>query len=82
MVASFWDEQITSMDEFRKIRTFDEDENGSRQLWSLIGSRSSASSIYIRYIKGVTWSVYDKDHTSELRIKNRSESDPRSYEVT
>ena len=27
------------------------------------------------------WCVYDKDHTSALRIKNTSESDPRSYEV-
>ena len=26
--------------------------------------------------------VYDKDHMSALRIKNTSESDPRSYEVT
>ena len=26
--------------------------------------------------------MYDKDHMSELRIKNRSESDPRSCEVT
>ena len=28
------------------------------------------------------WSLYDKDHISELRIKNRSESDLHSYEVT
>ena len=28
------------------------------------------------------WSVYDKDHMSELRIKNTSESDPVSYVVT
>ena len=28
------------------------------------------------------WSVYDKDHMSALQIKNTSESDPRSYEVT
>ena len=26
--------------------------------------------------------VYDKDHMSALRIKNTSESDPHSYEVT
>ena len=26
--------------------------------------------------------VYDKDHTSELRIKKRSERDVRSCEVT
>ena len=26
--------------------------------------------------------LYDKDHTSALRIKNTSESDPHSYEVT
>ena len=26
--------------------------------------------------------VYDNDHMSELQIKNTSESDPRSYEVT
>ena len=30
----------------------------------------------------VTWSVYDKDHMSELRVKNRSERDLRSCEVT
>ena len=28
------------------------------------------------------WCVYDKDHMSALWIKNTSESDPRSYEVT
>ena len=28
------------------------------------------------------WRVYDKDHMSALQIKNTSESDPRSYEVT
>ena len=28
------------------------------------------------------WSVYDKDHMSELRIENRSERDLRSCEVT
>ena len=28
------------------------------------------------------WCVYDKDHMSALRIKNRSESDLRSCEVT
>ena len=28
------------------------------------------------------WCVYDKDHMSALRIKNTSESDPRSYEAT
>ena len=28
------------------------------------------------------WCVYDKDHMSALRIRNTSESDPRSYEVT
>ena len=26
--------------------------------------------------------VYDKDHMSALRIKNTSESDPHSYEIT
>ena len=26
--------------------------------------------------------IYDKDHMSALWIKNTSESDPRSYEVT
>ena len=26
--------------------------------------------------------VYDKDHMGALQIKNTSESDPRSYEVT
>ena len=26
--------------------------------------------------------VYDKDHMTALRIKNTSESDPRSYQVT
>ena len=30
----------------------------------------------------LTLCVYDKDHTSALRLKNKSESDPRSYEVT
>ena len=32
-----------------------------------------------------TWDlkcVYDKDHMSALRIKDTSESDPHSYEVT
>ena len=28
------------------------------------------------------WCVYDKDHLSVLRIKNTSESDPLSYEVS
>ena len=31
---------------------------------------------------GIIWCVYDKDHMSALRIKNTSESDPLSYEVT
>ena len=30
----------------------------------------------------MTWCVYDKDHMSALWIKNTSESDPHSYEVT
>ena len=30
----------------------------------------------------ISWSVYDKDHMSEMRIKNRSESDLRSCEET
>ena len=30
----------------------------------------------------LTCCVYDKDHMSALQIKNTSESDPRSYEVT
>ena len=30
----------------------------------------------------LTLSVYDEDHMSALQIKNTSESDPRSYEVT
>ena len=30
----------------------------------------------------MTWCVYDKDNMSALRIKNTSESDSRSYEVT
>ena len=28
------------------------------------------------------WYAYDKDHMGALRIKNTSESDPHSYEVT
>ena len=28
------------------------------------------------------WCVYDKDQLSALQIKNTSESDPHSYEVT
>ena len=38
-----------------------------------------------QFFKFIFWHdvhVYDKDHMSELRIKNRSESDPCSYEVT
>ena len=27
----------------------------------------------------ILWCVYDKDHMSALRLKNTSESDPRSY---
>ena len=30
----------------------------------------------------VLWSVYDKDHMSELQIKDRSERDLHSCEVT
>ena len=42
------------------------------ELWfSLVGSRSSASSIYTCYIKRMTWCVYEKDHMSALRM-NRS----------
>ena len=41
-------------------------------------SQSCVSSSFL----GLTWCVYDKDHMSALRIKNTSESDPRSYEVT
>ena len=51
------------------------------ELWSLVGSRTSASSIYTRYMKRMTWCVYDNDHMSALQVKNTSESDPRSYEL-
>ena len=30
----------------------------------------------------IIWCVYDKDHMSALQLKNTSESDPHSYEVT
>ena len=43
------------------------------ELWSLVGSRSCVSSIYTRYMKRMTWCLYDKDHMSALRIKNTSE---------
>ena len=33
------------------------------------------------YMKRMTWMVHDKDHTSELRIKNRHERDLCSCEV-
>ena len=52
------------------------------ELWSLIGSRSRASSIYTRYMKRMSWCVYDKDHMSALRLKNTRERDPHSYVVT
>ena len=46
-------------------------------------SRPSASSICTRYMKRMRWCAYHKaDHTSGLRMKNTSESDPHSYEVT
>ena len=45
---------------------------------NLAGNRSGASSIYTRYMKRMTWCVYDKDYMSALRIKNISESDLRS----
>ena len=41
----------------------------------IAASRSGVSSIYTCYIKRMMWSLYDKDHMSELRIKNRSERD-------
>ena len=47
------------------------------ELWSLAGSRSGTSSIYTCYMKRMLWGVYDKDHMSELRIKNRSERDKK-----
>ena len=34
------------------------------------------------YILLMTRHIYDTDHMSEQRIKNRSERDLRSYEVT
>ena len=46
------------------------------ELWSLVGSRSGASSIYTRYMKRMMWS-----HMSELRIENRTERDLRSCVV-
>ena len=52
------------------------------EVWSLARSRSGASSIYTRYMKRMMWSVYHKDHMSELWIENRSERDLRSCEVT
>ena len=52
------------------------------ELWSLAGSRSGVSSIYTRCMKRMMWSVYDKDHMSEVQIENRSERDLRSCEVT
>ena len=36
----------------------------------------------VNALNSIVWSLYDKDHMSELRIKNRSESDLRSCEVT
>ena len=36
------------------------------ELWSLVASRSGASSIYTRYMKRMMLSVYDKDHMSDL----------------
>ena len=45
------------------------------ELWSLVWSRSSASSIYTRYMKRMTRCVYDKDHINE----NTSESASSIY---
>ena len=42
-------------------------------IWSLAQNRSGTSSIYTRYMKRMMWSVYDKDHMSELWIENRSD---------
>ena len=36
----------------------------------------------VNYYCNFTWCVYDIDHMSALQIKNTSESDPCSYEVT
>ena len=36
---------------------------------------------FIKYVN-FTWCVYDKDHMSALRLKNRSESDPRIGSLT
>ena len=47
------------------------------ELWSLVGSRSGARSIYTRYMKRVRWCANDKDHINAMQIKNTSESDPR-----
>ena len=45
-----------------------------------------AGQVWIQFIpiiwRRMTWCVYDKDHMSALWMKNTSESDPHSYEVT
>ena len=43
---------------------------------SLEADLSSAHSIYTRYMKRMTWCVFDKDHACALQVKNTSESDP------
>ena len=43
---------------------------------------NTTANLYYSYsYYSLIWCVYDKDHMSELQIKNRSESDPRSYSM-
>ena len=51
-------------------------------VWSFVGSRSRASSIYTSCMQRVRWCAYELNHKYELWIKNRSESDLHSCEAT
>ena len=51
--------------------------------WATVGSRSGASWICTRYMKRVLrWCAYDINQIYKLQLKNRSESDVSSCEVT
>ena len=64
------------------IEAHDLRDTGAMLYRSLAGSRSSASSIYTRYMKIVRWFAYDISHIYELRITNKSESDLHNCEAT
>ena len=68
------------------IQTHDLPDTGAMLYHLSYESSPEAGQVRVQFIPAMkrmrTWFVDDKDHTSALRLKNTSESDPRSYEVT